>query len=80
MILTWVFQKKPDQLTDNLYMYKLISGIKENSIAFDYLLNVADYYFPGVKFPNYWKSIDERNYVNYPSTLHVLHFLLMWHT
>ena len=34
-------------------MYKLISGIKENSIAFDYLLNVADYYFPGAKFPNY---------------------------
>lgn len=76
MILPWVFQKKPNQLSDNLYVYKLISGIKENSIALGYLLNGADYYLPGAKFPNYWKSIDERNYVDYHSTWHVLHFLL----
>ena len=76
MTLPWVFQKKPNQISDNLYAYKLISGIKENSIALGYLLNVADYYLPGAKFPNYWKSIDERNYVDYHSTLEWSSFII----
>ena len=50
MILPWVFQKKPNQLSDYLYMYKLISGIKENSIALGYLLNGATITSQGQNF------------------------------
>lgn len=80
MILPWVFQKKHDRLSDTLYLYNLISGIRENSTALSYLLNTTDYCLPGAKFPNYWRPIDERNYVNYHSTLCVLDFLLIWYT
>lgn len=76
MILPWVFQKKPNQLSDYLYVYKLISGIKENSIALGYLLNGATITSQGQNFLITEKSIDERNYADYHSTLHVLHFLL----
>lgn len=50
MILPWVFQKKPNQLSDYLYVYKLISGIKESSIALGYLLNGATITSQGQNF------------------------------
>lgn len=80
IILPCVFQKKPDQLSYSLYRYNLISGARGNSTALSYLLNATDYYLPGAKFPNYRKSIHERNHVNYHSTLYVHDILLIWYT